>query len=155
MNKSLYWFLKSVSYLKIAILTTIGVVISIETVSARPACYLIDGSGRVINLSYVCIKKSTPKTETKPETQTETATPEGENTPENKLEGEQKVEGGENPPENKPEGEQKVEGGENPPDNKEAEKKEEEEELDPALFSPAQRTIPVLEKQRKETLTEE
>ena len=138
MNKSLYWFLKSVSYLKIAILTTIGVVISIETVSARPACYLIDGSGRVINLSSVCIKKSTPKTETKPETQTETATPEGENTPENKLEGEQKVEGGENPP-----------------DNKEAEKKEEEEELDPALFSPAQRTIPVLEKQRKETLTEE
>ena len=138
MNKSLYWFLKSVSYLEIAILATIGVVISVEAVTARPSCYLIDGSGRVINLSSVCVKKSPPTTENKPEskTQTTTPTPEGEKDPSAETKTPQ------------------VEG-ENPPENQEVEKKEEEEELDPALFSPAQRRVPVLNQQRKDTLTEE
>ena len=78
MNKSLHWLLKTTNYLQIGILATVGVLISIETVKAKPACYLLDASGRVINLSYVCEKKETPQNNTKPETKPDANKPQPE-----------------------------------------------------------------------------
>ena len=162
MKKSFYWLIKTISHLEIAILASLGVMISVEVVNARPSCYLIDASGKIINLGFVCQTDTTPKTDSKAETKTgeETASPEEGDKPTEKTDGTVNSEGeektGENTPTETSEEKPKEVTEEKSEDTEEAEVKEKEkEELDPALFSPAQRRIPILEGQRKETLPEE
>ena len=143
MKTSLFWLFKTINYLEIGILTSLSIVITIESVTARPACYLIDATGREISLGHICKKKVTPeknKTQTpSPQPQNNTQQPQAPSTSENNDSG--------NPPQTTPET--------NQTEKQEEEKPEITKETNPELFSPAQRTIPLLETQREETVPEQ
>lgn len=95
MKKSFCWLLKTVSYLEISLLSTIAVIVTIDSVMASPLCYFVDAYGRRVDLSFVC-KKIVPtqpptqqtKTPAKPETdkapEKTSSTPKEENSPTSK-----------------------------------------------------------------------
>jgi hypothetical protein len=93
MKKSFCWLLKTVSYLEISLLSTIAVIVTIDSVMASPLCYFVDAYGRRVDLSFVCQKivpTQPPTQQTKPPAKPETdkapekTSPKEENSPSSK-----------------------------------------------------------------------
>ena len=93
MKKSIYYFLKGICYLEISTLSIIAVLVTIDTVIARPICYFVDANGRRVNLSFVCPKppnankspvqsqQDSPQPQNNQTSNTTTSAPEENNSP--------------------------------------------------------------------------
>ena len=126
MKKYLYYLLKTIStisYLEIITVTTLGVIISLEAVTAKPLCYLVDANGRILDLDYLCEK---PQKIPQPKMTPAKANNTDETTPTSTVENPEETTNNQEPIQPEP--------------------TKAEEKIDTSKSAPAQRTIPLLEK---------
>ena len=133
MKKSLYWLLKIINYLEISTLATMAVIISLETVMAKPLCYLVDANGRRVDLNYLC---ATQKKISQPPVPAETPSAQPDFTPETIPNASV---------ENQPEATNNNNQQPIQPESTQEEKTKEEEKIDPYKVDPDQKTIPLQE----------
>ena len=136
MKKSLYWLLKIINYLEITTLTTVAVIMSMETVMAKPLCYLVDANGRRVDLNYLC---ATQKKISQPPIQAETPPAQSDFTPETVPNSSSSVENQTEATNNN--NQQPIQ----PESTGEEKNTGEEEIIDTSKVDPAQKTIPLQE----------